>query len=57
VHRVLGALRALGATWRITYKTDADTTNGIYGRHASTYISQSGSLQFASRKQHPARVG
>ncbi|MEU6025325.1 putative phosphothreonine lyase domain-containg protein [Micromonospora sp. NPDC047134] len=57
VQRVLGALRSLGVTWRITYKTDADTTNSIYGRHAATYISQSGSLQFASRKQRPTRMG
>lgn len=49
----LHALRELGISWRITYKTDDDTTIGVYGRHAATYISQSNSLQFATRKHHP----
>jgi hypothetical protein len=53
VRRVLHALRELGISWRITYKTDDDTTRGVYGRHAATYISESNSLQFATRKHHP----
>ncbi|WP_164842753.1 putative phosphothreonine lyase domain-containg protein [Actinoplanes solisilvae] len=53
VRRVLRELRELGITWRITYKTDDDTTRGVYGRHAATYISQSNTVQFTTRKQDP----
>ena len=53
VRRVLQALRALGVTWRITYKTDEDTDRGIYGRHAAVYISPSDSADFTKRIQRP----
>lgn len=49
VRRVLGALRDLGASWRLAYKTDAATGAGVYGRGASVYVSQPGSRDFRER--------
>ncbi|MFI2279660.1 putative phosphothreonine lyase domain-containing protein [Nocardia beijingensis] len=49
VRRVLRGLRSLGITWRLTYKTDEATTTGVYGRHAGTYVSPSGSSDIIDR--------
>lgn len=56
VRRVLTGLRTLGISWRITYKTDADTTAGVYGCNAATYISPSDSVQLTRRKQRPSHA-
>lgn len=50
VRRVLRELRALGISWRLTYKTDEATTSGTYGRGSGTYVSASGSGDFAYRQ-------
>ncbi|MBC6451295.1 putative phosphothreonine lyase domain-containing protein [Actinokineospora xionganensis] len=49
VRRVLGGLRSLGISWRLTYKTDEATTAGVYGHHAGTYVSPSGSSELINR--------
>jgi hypothetical protein len=46
VRRVLGALRELGVSWRLAYKTDEATGAGVYGRGSSIYVSQPGSRDF-----------
>lgn len=46
VRRVLGALRDLGVSWRLSYKTDEATSAGVYGRAASVYVSPPGSRDF-----------
>jgi hypothetical protein len=49
VERVLCALRGLGISWRLPYKTDDATTEGRYGRGVARYVSQAGSLTFDDR--------
>lgn len=49
VRRVLRGLRSLGISWRLTYKTDEATAAGVYGRHAGTYVSRSGSSDLTNR--------
>jgi hypothetical protein len=49
VRRVLRGLRSLGISWRLTYKTDEATMTGVYGRHAGTYVSPSGSSDLINR--------
>jgi hypothetical protein len=59
VRRVLRGLRSLGIRWRLTYKTDEATATGVYGRHAGTYVSPSGSFglinRTAGRSKSPKR--
>jgi hypothetical protein len=57
VSRVLAELRTLGIQWRITYKTDAATSAGLYGPNASVYVSRSGSIEFedGTRRRSPIR--
>jgi hypothetical protein len=50
VARVLAALRELGFTKRLSYKTDADTLEGHYGEGVSIYVSQPGALDFEDRR-------
>lgn len=49
VRRVLRGLRSLGIGWRLTFKTDEATMTGVYGRHAGTYVSPSGSSDLINR--------
>jgi hypothetical protein len=49
VRRVLGAVRDLGVSWRLPYKTDAATSAGVYGRGVSLYVSPPGSRDFSAR--------
>ena len=46
VQRVLRELRRIGFKGRLTYKTDAATLRGVYGRGASLYVSSPGSGYF-----------
>lgn len=53
VRRVLAALRDLGVSWRLAYKTDEATGAGVYGRGSSIYVSPPGSRDFEDRtRQH-----
>lgn len=56
VARVLGELRAMGISQRLSYKEDAATLALHYGQGASLYVSQArlGRLQQAPRGLHPA---
>ena len=49
VKRVLRELRALGFNGRLSYKTDAATLTGKYGKGTATYVSQPGSLDIQRR--------
>lgn len=49
VRRVLVALRRLGITQRLSYKTDSATMEGIYGTGAAIYVSQPGASDFEDR--------
>jgi hypothetical protein len=51
VRRVLAALRRLGITARLSYKTDAATLAGTYGKGSAIYVSQPDSLDFEDRRQ------
>ena len=53
VRRVLGQLRDLGVTWRLSYKTDEATLSGVYGTGLAIYVSQPGSLDFDDRTCRP----
>jgi len=46
VRRVLCGLRDLGFEGKLSYKTDATTLAGSYGRGVATYISDAGSRTF-----------
>jgi Domain of unknown function (DUF1917) len=50
VARVLGELRELGFTQRLSYKEDAATLTGVYGQGAALYVAQPGSLEFTRRR-------
>lgn len=50
IRRVLVALRELGFTGRLSYKTDADTGKGNYSEGVSVYVSQPGSMDFEDRR-------
>lgn len=49
VGRVLTALRKLGVTWRLSYKTDDATLSGRYGDGSAIYVSQPGTVTFDDR--------
>lgn len=49
VRRVLRALRDIGVSWRLSYKTDDATTDGSYGSGSSIYVSPPGSEDFDER--------
>jgi hypothetical protein len=51
VRRVLAALRDLGFTGTLSYKSNADTRAGVYGEGASMYVSKPGSLDFDDRRE------
>jgi hypothetical protein len=58
--RVLGALRDLGVSWRLSYKTNEATGAGVYGQGSSVYVSQPGRRDFEDRtrpQQHSFRPG
>jgi hypothetical protein len=50
VTRVLARLRELGFIGRLSYKTDAETLNGVYGKGASLYVAQPGLSVFDRRR-------
>jgi Basophilic leukemia-expressed protein Bles03 len=50
VGRLLAALRRLGITHRLNYKTDEATRRDIYGAGSSLYTSPPGSLNFHTPK-------
>jgi Domain of unknown function (DUF1917) len=50
VARVLGVLRELGFSQRLSYKEDAATLAGVYGHGAALYVAQPGSLEFTRRR-------
>jgi hypothetical protein len=47
VRRVLRELRRLGFGGRLSYKTDAATIAGRYGKGAATYVAAPGSGDFS----------
>ena len=49
--RLLVALRELGFTARLSYKTDADTLTFNYGPGTALYVSQPDSLDFENRRR------
>jgi hypothetical protein len=51
VRRVLVALRQLGVRSRLSYKTDAATIAGSYGKGSAIYVSQPGSIDFEDRRR------
>lgn len=50
VRRALRGLRALGISWRLSYKTDEATAIGRYGAGAAIYVSQPDSDDFDDRR-------
>lgn len=50
VGRVLAGLRRLGLGARMSYKEDGATYAGIYGRGASLYVAQAGSMSVERRR-------
>lgn len=51
VGRVLAGLRSLGFEGRLSYKEGGATHAGIYGRGASLYVAQPGSLDVEPRRE------
>lgn len=53
--RVFAELRRLGFAGQLSYKTDADTQEGTYGKGSSLYTSAPGSLEFHTPKSRNRR--